>query len=226
MKYTVIGVMVLVLIAGFYVFTSEKDESVEFNYKVVNTEDLSNDNLDEWYEENKMNKGIYLMKGAEKTHILVAAGEKRSGGYSLELSNVAEDGENVTFEVKLNEPEPNQPVIEVLTYPTLLIETEGVEKENIKVEYEEEQNEEEQNEDVFTSKEVIYVGQIDSNSIEVEITDVLKEELDISQNFLALSLKDSDQKEIVENLEEDEIMVVDFYKNENEQWVLEAIYFE
>lgn len=53
--------------------------------------------------------------------VVIASGEKRTGGYSVELKEVSSQGDDVLVSYKLNEPAPNSFTMQVLTQPFLMV---------------------------------------------------------------------------------------------------------
>ena len=101
----------------------EVDIAGKLLYKVVNEGDIINDELNKWFLENYKNKGIYNIISNEKTYVLICAGEKTTGGYSMNIENVKIDKNgNVNISTKLDKPEQGAMVIQALTYPNITIE--------------------------------------------------------------------------------------------------------
>lgn len=92
-------------------------------YKEVNISELSvDDQLYAWVEKNKSNSGIFHKNINGKNYILICAGEKPTGGYSVDiLSATLVNPGKVYIEAKINEPDPDMMVIQILTYPCKLI---------------------------------------------------------------------------------------------------------
>ncbi len=56
-----------------------------------------------------------------KRYVLITAGEKRTGGYAVEVTEVFETAKNLVVKVKFTKPAPEDMVTEALTYPYDLI---------------------------------------------------------------------------------------------------------
>ncbi|AGC68022.1 copper amine oxidase-like protein [Thermoclostridium stercorarium subsp. stercorarium DSM 8532] len=96
-------------------------------YKEIDILGLSeNEELYSWVQENRDNMGIYQKTLDNKTYVLVCAGEKPTGGYSVEIESatVIYPGK-VYLVAKINEPNPDSSVISVITYPCKLIAIDG-----------------------------------------------------------------------------------------------------
>lgn len=74
-----------------------------------------------WYEANHETQGTYRLNHGGKTYILVAWGEKPTGGYTVEITGFEEQREVMVAKVKLVAPGPNDMVTQALTYPAALV---------------------------------------------------------------------------------------------------------
>lgn len=96
-------------------------------YEEIDISELSEDDeLYSWVQENRYNTGIYHKVLDNKTYVLICAGEKPTGGYSVEIDSatVVYPGK-VYLVAKITEPSPDDMVIQVITYPCRLIVIEG-----------------------------------------------------------------------------------------------------
>lgn len=84
------------------------------------------DALYSWVQENRFNTGIYYKILDNKTYILIAAGEKPTGGYTVEIDSatVVYPG-RIYITAKVTEPAPDDIVIQMITYPARLIAVDG-----------------------------------------------------------------------------------------------------
>ena len=96
-------------------------------YTLVTQEDImDNAELVKWYETNYITKGIYSFKTEKDTYILVSAGEKSTGGYSLEVESATEVSPGSLYlTAKVTKPARDADVTMVLTYPNVLIKIEN-----------------------------------------------------------------------------------------------------
>lgn len=82
------------------------------------------------YNKNYIAKGIYSLIDGDYIYALVTAGEKPTGGYSLEVDSITEVTPGTAYiHATLNSPKPGSMVTEVITYPNVMV---RFEKENIK----------------------------------------------------------------------------------------------
>lgn len=93
------------------------------DFTLVDTQSLAfNDNmpLKEWYLAHYKTKGKYSLNLGEYTYILVSLGEKRSGGYSMEVIDLA-GTDKIILTTQAKEPSPEQVKVMMINYPHLLI---------------------------------------------------------------------------------------------------------
>ncbi len=92
-------------------------------YQVVSPQQIYEDeDLYSWYESNRKTKGFHIISADGETYVLVSAGEKPTGGYSLDVRGVyLEESQTLLVKADVNSPAPDMMVIQVLTYPGLLI---------------------------------------------------------------------------------------------------------
>jgi len=222
-------ISILVLSVGCNVVEEDVDltEPTEFDYEIIEENDLE-EVAKEWYEENKEDYGFYTHAVSEQEkYLLVSAGEKTTGGYSLEIEGVNELSQMITFNVNLNEPSPDDMVTQALTYPNLLVRitaNESFEVDAI-LNFDADQSNELENEQMKYEKvEGIYVGQIDNNFIEVDLSDnpEFRESVNMEEDFLALMVLD-ETKEEIEALESGNPIIFDCYQNDDGTWIIENI---
>ena len=83
---------------------------------------MDNELLKNFYENNYMTKGIYSLADGEWMYVLIAAGEKPTGGYDLTIDSITEVTKgNAYIHATLTSPEEGSMVTQVLTYPALIV---------------------------------------------------------------------------------------------------------
>ncbi|TYQ18321.1 UNVERIFIED_CONTAM: protease stability complex PrcB-like protein [Acetivibrio alkalicellulosi] len=99
------------------------DEEISIDYEVVDTNDIEeNENLSKWYQENSDKKGIYYINDGEWKYVLVAAGEKPTGGYHVKVDKVYKTTPETAYvNAKIISPDKDSMVTMALTYPRVLI---------------------------------------------------------------------------------------------------------
>lgn len=224
----VIFMMITVLSVGCSETKEEVDlpEPFEFDYELIEEDDLTEKALIEWYELNKDKYGSYIYSEDEfEKYLLISAGERPTGGYSLSIVDVSKSDNVITFRVVLDEPSPDEMVTEALTYPNLLIEVSGnesfevdaiLEFDDIKL------GDVQKNTIGYENIDGIYVGQIDNNFIEIDLSenDIFREQINIDENFLSLMLSD-EAKEVLTTIESGDKVQFNCFQNENGTWIIE-----
>ncbi len=100
--------------------SEENDVNDEENFDLIGfPEDVSKE-IQEWVEANRIEEGTYRFE--ESNLYLITAGEKPTGGFSLEIVDEALENGTLTVIYKLNRPGPDDMVTQALTYPTVLFE--------------------------------------------------------------------------------------------------------
>ena len=79
------------------------------------------DEVRSWVEEHQQQMGIFQEVFDGRTYVLVAWGEKPTGGYAVEVTDVTVDGETLHLAVALSEPASDATVTQALTYPHALV---------------------------------------------------------------------------------------------------------
>ncbi len=74
-----------------------------------------------WVEEMKYEQGVHLLPAGEYRYLLVAWGEKPTGGYAVEVTDVEDDRGTVRVNAELISPDPDDAVTQALTYPHMLL---------------------------------------------------------------------------------------------------------
>lgn len=92
-------------------------------YERVDIKDVeSNKSLYSWYEANKRSKGVYFSIEKEFTYILAGAGERPTGGYSVDIKEISREPINDLYiSAKVNYPDPDMMVTQAITYPHVLV---------------------------------------------------------------------------------------------------------
>lgn len=81
----------------------------------------SNELLTNLYK-NHMNKGIYSLMDGDYIYVLVSAGEKLTGGYSMEVDSITEVAPRTAYiHAVLSSPSAESYVTQALTYPCVMV---------------------------------------------------------------------------------------------------------
>lgn len=101
------------------------DISIErpIDFEVLDYQEImDNELLKDFYKSNYMTKGIYSLVDGEWMYVLVAAGEKPTGGYGLTIDSITEVTKGTAYiHATLISPEEGSMVIQALTYPTVIV---------------------------------------------------------------------------------------------------------
>ncbi len=91
------------------------------SWESVELEEVS-DEVAAWAQANYQKRGVYVLPAGEVRYLLVAWGEKPTGGYSVQVDGVERDMfGGVRMAVQLTAPGPDEMVTEAITYPHQLI---------------------------------------------------------------------------------------------------------
>jgi|GEM_PF-2422963 len=90
--------------------------------------------IKEWFDSFENKEGAYVYQHPDETFIKISAGEKPTGGYSLDYREFTEKEYPVEIVVELTEPKEGDAVTEALTYPSLIlkVDSEQVTKYEVK----------------------------------------------------------------------------------------------
>lgn len=230
MKRRVLAVLVItILVLGLVAGCGNKNEKTDggevlmgvLAYDVINPNELEDGDIKDWYEEKYMVEGLYTKAADDGKYVLLAAGVQNTGGYSVEITSVEGNEEEVVVEAKLNVPSKDMMVTQALTYPNILIKIDDTTREVVlgnfdkpAVEVINNTDDEEENVETVTG---LYTGQIDANSIEMEIKEVpMAFRLSVNAK---ITLKE-------ENIKVGEVITVDYIENEQGQYIIQEIYKE
>lgn len=218
--------VVLVITIIFTLAACEKDNNKykmgDLQYEIISPEDIENENLVNWYNNNFKTYGIHVSNENYdgKKYIIVSAGEKNTGGYSVKIDSVVGEENIIRINATVNPPESGQSVIQAITYPNVLlaIDDDGrdIELGTFNVGTDDKAFEDNSKVEKKDTVEKVgkYVGRIDNNSVEIIIDD----------EPLSFRLNDEiKQKLDNEEIKDGEDVVVVYYKNEYDQLVLESM---
>ncbi len=90
-------------------------------YKVIDIEN-SPEEVKNWVEENKLQEAHTVIHTETNTYVVITRGQKRTGGYGIEVISVEEMEDKITILVKYIEKDRDGFVIQLITYPYIIIE--------------------------------------------------------------------------------------------------------
>ncbi len=93
------------------------------SYQVLKKSDIKEkEELILWYEANHRVRGIYYKKVDSEIYVLINAGEKLTGGYSMDIESIKMISPgNIYISAKVLMPPRDAIVIQSLTYPNILV---------------------------------------------------------------------------------------------------------
>lgn len=211
--------MVITLVLGLAVGCGKDDDGDinnnqeiklgELEFETVNTSNIDNEYLKQWIQENTLKEGLYKSETIDgNVYVLLSSGQKNTGGYSVEVTSVIGNENKILINGKLKSPKEGELVTEAITYPYTLIK---LEEDNRQVELGDFQNNKIEEQSKVAEKRLgTYVGQIDSNAIEIDI-DGESNAYTLSENIKGyFNIDDSSYKGIKEK---DEVEII-YYANE------------
>lgn len=142
MKKNIIVMGIFLLVVALAGCAVAKDltpkENVQLNEEKINFERVNyeglNSEIKATIDGKKMHKGHTVIKDKESDYyyLVVFAGEKNTGGYGIEITEVVNEKGETNVMVKETSPAEGMMTIQVLTYPLDVIKIKGITK-NIKI---------------------------------------------------------------------------------------------
>ncbi|TDA64068.1 MAG: protease complex subunit PrcB family protein [Clostridia bacterium] len=175
-SYLILILVLMAMLAGCGGSTAPNSPGEEVPWEEVAVENMPEE-IQKWVEENYRERGNYSHFTAEGGYFLVAWGEQPTGGYRVVIAEITSTADGLEVVASLHPPQPGEMVTQVITYPYALVFAPGVEQQPVN----------------FTVGEAgaaspvgnsasgapagnvqvdsgTYVGQIDGNSIEIEVS--------------------------------------------------------
>ncbi|EOD00932.1 protease complex subunit PrcB family protein [Caldisalinibacter kiritimatiensis] len=172
MKKFSILVFVLILVIGISAgcaFNSQNEKITgELEFETVDISTIENEDVLMWYQTHSKEEGVFYHDTEDSKFILLAAGEKPTGGYSVEITSVKATNEKIIVNGNLNSPKENEMVTQALTYPSQVIKIQRDERPVVLGEFNNQSQINKKRADVYEEKG-IFIGFIDNNSVEIEI---------------------------------------------------------
>src|SRR6056297_852428 len=127
-KLIVISLVISLFLVGCSDSTTPAKEP---EYQAIELDNIENEEVIQWYENNKEELGTYQLELEDSIYLLISAGEKRTGGYTLEIENHKLEGNTFSGDLKLITPKDDDMVTMALTYPTLMFEFSNLDELNV-----------------------------------------------------------------------------------------------
>ena len=221
-------IIAIVLLTISLVGCQSSPEEDALSYEIVTIGDIDNDDVIKWYDTYYSESGTHQVVTedlSDYTFLLISAGEKPTGGYSIVLKSNLLEGEKYLFTAELTAPKPDQVVTEALTYPNLLIKVKNKEDQLIVGQLITDDTGIVEEEDfIFENVLGLYIGQIDNNFIEVQIDEnsSFVSDADIPNNPMSFMVDETVQSDLL-SVEDGSNIEFDCYLNENGTYVIVSI---
>jgi len=112
---------------------NKNNKNEEVNYKIIESEDIKDEELKNWYESNYTEQGIHFYNTINNsTYVIASAGQKPTAGYQTILNQVTEVSPGIiNISITVLKPAPDMMVANVITYPHILIEIKEKDIKNV-----------------------------------------------------------------------------------------------
>jgi len=80
--------------------------------------------IGEWAQVVSRLEGVYVLRRGQSRYVVIAMGERPTGGYAVVLNAASEQPDALVLEVTYREPGPHEFVTQAFTYPYLLLQLE------------------------------------------------------------------------------------------------------
>jgi hypothetical protein len=107
--------------------TEEDSTDKDLTYTEISKDDITNiKEVSDWYDNNYTKAGLHYIKHDGVMYVLAAAGVKPTGGYTMGINSITYQTPSKAFvEAFVTAPSPDMMVIQMETYPHVLIKLEG-----------------------------------------------------------------------------------------------------
>lgn len=125
--YIIIGILILIILGIFFTskILNKGDEEVKF--RVLESSEIP-EKIKEILPKYLSEEKALTCRLNNEIYVVVTRGEKRTGGYSVEVDNIIkeerEEGEfEITVIAKYNDPDPDEMVTQGFDYPFTIVKT-------------------------------------------------------------------------------------------------------
>ncbi len=110
--------------------TAEKNDNKDIKYTEIGKDEIAKiKTVNSWYNKNYKKAGVHSIRHNGHMYVLVSAGKKPTGGYSLGINSIAYETATKAFvNAYVKAPSPDTMVTQVETYPHVLVKIEGQKK--------------------------------------------------------------------------------------------------
>ncbi len=197
---------------------AEKPRKDTLEYEVIEDLDTLPKKIAETLEDLKRQRGYFVFNPKDygtgnDLYVLISAGEKPTGGYSISVESLILQNNTLKVVVKEQEPAAEDGVIQVITYPLVVIKMYDL-IEGIYVTDEDNKEFKEittQNLPSVSKSRGVYIGQVDNNFIEIEVSGEAK----------VFMLPDS---KLIQKINDGDEIVIEYHKDEHGRLIVDSIY--
>ncbi len=197
----------------------------ELQFEYVDISSIENESLKDWVQQNYKTEGVFAYANDSHKYVLLGAGAQNTGGYFVEITSVIGRENDIVINGVLITPNKDDDVTTAITYPytcikivddgrNVVIGSFDKQEKTKKVSSgtENNSNNEQNNEEVPIKG--IYVGQGDSNSVEIIVNDEAR----------AYRLS-NEVKPIIENgvIKDGDVILFTYEENEYGQLIIKTI---
>jgi len=165
-------VMAAVLLTGCGLNTGSKNVPPgQVKFEIIYSEKLPSA-ATKWYQDNFAVDGLHSFTAGDYRYILVSVGEKPTGGYVIEDLKLSGTEKEIAVTARLRSPKSGEMVTMALTYPHILVK---LKEDGRQLKFGGVQGHVPKSTEKPGEKQNFgtYVGQIDANSIEIEVSGAL-----------------------------------------------------
>lgn len=90
-----LGLLLFVFLISFNNFIPKEKVVGSLNYEIIDLNQVNDQNLLDWLEENKVSQGIFTKDISDSTYILLSTGKQDGGDYNIEINSLIADEENI-----------------------------------------------------------------------------------------------------------------------------------
>ena len=119
LKKTLMITLVILVMVGSFGCKDQDNQTISFN-SVVDLDNLP-EGVVAWVNSSLQTFGGQTLIDGENLYLLVTYGEKPTGGFSVEITEIVKEKDKLVVTANFNEPGKDEMVTQALTYPYSLV---------------------------------------------------------------------------------------------------------
>lgn len=119
-KWIILGAVLLVVLVGGGVYFWQTQTTEAIPFETMSVDDAPALVYDQ-YEKQKAGQCFSINSYDGSTYVLITMGEANTGGYDVEVTEVAQQNSKWVIHAKLVPPAPDSFVIMAITYPAIVV---------------------------------------------------------------------------------------------------------